>query len=161
WRQLRRWNLEGARLPAGTDVRFRRESAWQRYRKEIVGIGTVMLLLSLSVSALLVQAQRRRRAERSLRESEARMSLAANAANLGFWSWNVARDRIWATEHAWSMLRKAPRNDGTLDHLIEALHPVDRTRFRGAIEGSVATGKPFEMEYRVPLEDGSLRWVGA
>ena len=32
WRQLRRWGISEARVPAGTLVRFREPSAWDRYR---------------------------------------------------------------------------------------------------------------------------------
>jgi two-component system sensor kinase FixL len=34
---------------------------------------------------------------RKLRESEERMGLAANAANLGMWVWDIARDEVWGT----------------------------------------------------------------
>ena len=32
WRQLRRWGISEARVPAGTLVRFRELSAWERYK---------------------------------------------------------------------------------------------------------------------------------
>ena len=42
WRQLRRWGISEARVPAGTTVRFREPGLWERYRSYI--IGTVILL---------------------------------------------------------------------------------------------------------------------
>ena len=32
WRQLRRWGISESRIPAGTSIRFREPSAWDRYR---------------------------------------------------------------------------------------------------------------------------------
>jgi signal transduction histidine kinase len=63
WRQLRRWNLPESRLPPGSEVRYRPPSAWDQYRREILGALAVVLLQAALVVGLLVQAGRRRRAE--------------------------------------------------------------------------------------------------
>ena len=70
WRQLRRWGISEARVPAGTTVQFREPGLWERYRSYIVG--TIILLLSQTalIAGLVVQRVRRRRVEHSLRESE-------------------------------------------------------------------------------------------
>ena len=38
--------------------------------------------------------------ERALRESEERMSLVMDAANLGSWEWDADEDEIWGTINA-------------------------------------------------------------
>ncbi len=77
WRQLRRWGISEARVPAGTTVRFREPGLWDRYRTYI--IGTVILLLSQTalIALLLVQRVRRQRVEGALRVSEERFRLMA------------------------------------------------------------------------------------
>lgn len=72
WRQLRRWGLDDARLPPGAIVRFEEPSLWQQYRREIVAVIALLLLQLALIAALLLQARQRRRAEKSLRESEQR-----------------------------------------------------------------------------------------
>ena len=67
-RQLARWHLDARRLPAGTVVRFRELSAWERYRWWIVGAATLVLVQSVLIAALLVHRALRRRAERALAE---------------------------------------------------------------------------------------------
>ncbi len=37
WRQLRRWNISEARVPATAVVRFREAGAWEKYRLYIIG----------------------------------------------------------------------------------------------------------------------------
>jgi len=70
WRQLRRWGLSESRVPAGTLVRFREPSAWDRYKLYILGaLGVVFAQLALIVG-LLVQRSRRRRAEELVREGQ-------------------------------------------------------------------------------------------
>jgi signal transduction histidine kinase len=70
WRQLQRWGLS-ERLPAGAIVRFREPSTWERYRRYIIGASVVLVAQALVITALLVERQRRHRAERHLRRSEA------------------------------------------------------------------------------------------
>jgi PAS domain S-box-containing protein len=72
WRQLNRWGLDEANLPPGTIVRFAEPSLWQRYRREILAVLTVLVLQSALIAALLAQRRQRRFAEASLRESEDR-----------------------------------------------------------------------------------------
>jgi signal transduction histidine kinase len=76
WRQLRRWGISEARVPAGTLVRFREPSAWDRYKAYILGALAVVLAQSALIAGLLVQRARRRQAEMKLqaRERELRSS---------------------------------------------------------------------------------------
>jgi len=63
WRQLERWQLTDARVPAGTLVQFREPTAWQRDRDYIVAGAGLLLVQTLLLVALVLQAARRRRAE--------------------------------------------------------------------------------------------------
>ena len=71
WRQLRRWGISEARVPAGTTVRFRDPGLWERYRSYIIATAILLLLQTTLIAGLLVQRVRRRRVERALRDSEA------------------------------------------------------------------------------------------
>ena len=64
WRELHRWGISEARLPAGSTVLFREPTAWERYRNPIVLGVTVTSAQALLVVALLVNLSRRRRADR-------------------------------------------------------------------------------------------------
>src|SRR5262245_21067253 len=55
WRQLRRWGISEARVPAGTTVLFREPSSWERYRRYIIGALVLMLAQTLLIAALLAQ----------------------------------------------------------------------------------------------------------
>lgn len=75
-RQLRRWNLAEARLPAGSEVRFRGPSLWRDYRREVLGVLAALSVQALLIVGLLYQRRARRRAEVDSRQS---LSLAADA----------------------------------------------------------------------------------
>lgn len=96
-----------------------------------------------------------------LRDSEERMSLAAEAANLGMWVWDVGRDEVWMTDKGRALLGFAP--DTRLDRaaLIARVHPEDRAARDSAIRRALETKGEYSVEYRVVLSDGTLRWIGA
>jgi two-component system, LuxR family, sensor kinase FixL len=96
-----------------------------------------------------------------LRDSEERMSLAAEAANLSMWVWDVARDEVWMTDKGRALLGLAP--DIRLDRaaLLSRVHPEDRAARDSAIRHALKTKGEYSIEYRVVLPDGTLRWIGA
>ena len=73
WRQLRRWGISEARVPAGTVVRFRAASAWENYRVYIIAGIMVLLAQSGLIAGLLIQATRRQQAEAELLGKQAEL----------------------------------------------------------------------------------------
>jgi ABC-type uncharacterized transport system substrate-binding protein len=63
WRALKRWDIKENRLPPGCAVRFRPRSMWEEHQALIVFTGTVLLAQAVTIAALLVQRNQRRRAE--------------------------------------------------------------------------------------------------
>src|SRR4030095_2167222 len=70
-RQLQRWGISDDRLPAGSTVMFREPSLLREYRKYVLGAVAIFAVQLALIGGLLVQRIRRRRAEKSLRRSEA------------------------------------------------------------------------------------------
>jgi formate hydrogenlyase transcriptional activator len=50
------------------------------------------------VAQIFANALARKHADQALRESEERMTLAADAADLGVWGWNIAGNQVWGSE---------------------------------------------------------------
>ena len=40
------------------------------------------------------------------------------------------------------------------------MHPDDHAAHAAAIKKAIATKGDYELEYRVPLRDGGIRWIG-
>jgi signal transduction histidine kinase len=70
WRQLRRWNISEARVPAGTRVLFREPTVWDQYRAYVLGALALLVAQSALIGGLLVQRSRRRLAEERLVASQ-------------------------------------------------------------------------------------------
>lgn len=73
WRQLRRWGISERFVPAGVTVLFRQPTVFEEYRTYIFGTVGLVVLQSILIGGLLIQRARRRRAEQSLRESNAQI----------------------------------------------------------------------------------------
>jgi len=73
WRELRRWGIDTARVPAGTVIRFRDPTIWDRYRLYILAALALLLVQSGLIAGLLVQRARRHQAEVEVRRSQGRL----------------------------------------------------------------------------------------
>jgi two-component system, LuxR family, sensor kinase FixL len=160
WQALKGAQLSESRVPADAEVRLRPASLWETHRAFILVVGGAILFQAVLITGLVLERLWRRKAEASLRQSEERMSLAAKAANLGMWEWNLGHDEIWMTDKGRSMLGIAP--DASVDYaaLTMRVHPEDREAREAAIRCALEAHGEYAIEYRVVLPDGRLRWIG-
>lgn len=103
----------------------------------------------------------RKRADQALRESEAQMRLAADAAHIGLWAWDIAEDRIWGTDRARAIYGLPGSDPIDLQTFLNHLVPDDRERIAAAIRRSVREGGDYREEYRIRHPDGQVRWICA
>ncbi|PYK70000.1 MAG: PAS domain-containing sensor histidine kinase, partial [Verrucomicrobia bacterium] len=75
-------------------------------------------------------AQRFQASEAALRESEARINLAANAANFGLWLWNIRDDKLSVTEKWRKLFGFSESEPVTFGRLLQVVHPEDRERMK-------------------------------
>jgi signal transduction histidine kinase len=69
WQQLQRWNISKNRLPPGAVIRFREPSQWELHRWTILSGLALFLFEAALIAVLVVQLQKRRKAEAVARES--------------------------------------------------------------------------------------------
>ena len=158
-RQLQRWQLSDANLPAGTVVSFREKTLWDEHRYLILSVLAALGLQSAFLAYVLVQNRRRRIAERSLAENEERMAFAAASTNTGLWQFETEDKPIWATNHCRSMFGLAENTPLSLDTLRNSIHPDDRRAFVRAIRAAASSGHPTDGEFRVVSPSGETRWI--
>ncbi len=118
-----------------------------------------ILMAATPLILLAVAIADERRSKEALRISEARMSLAAESAQLAMWDWDVANDKVWIEDKGMFGFEAGV----TVDHstLAGRVHPEDRAAREAAYEHALATGVSYESEFRVILPNGSVRWVAA
>jgi len=99
--------------------------------------------------------------ETALRESEQQMSLAASAAELAMWMWDIPRDEIWTTNKGRALYGVAHSEKINLKRFLDTLHPEDRDAVREAVAEAVNGAGEYEREYRIVLPTGETRWIAA
>jgi|GEM_PF-674696 len=93
-----------------------------------------------------------------LRENQERMTLAFDAAKVGFWDWNIVTgEQVWSanTKKQLGLPEDCPT---TFDVLMNAIHSDDRGVMQAAIKAAISDPGDYEVEYRTVWPDGSLHW---
>ena len=98
---------------------------------------------------------------RDLRTREQQIALAAEAANLGFWFHEFARNEIWANDQ-WRALFGFDKSERLhLDNFYQRLHPDDRELTRQMLTKAIQGDGRYQAEYRALLPDGHMRWIAS
>jgi two-component system sensor histidine kinase/response regulator len=100
----------------------------------------------------------RREAESKLTEANERFAVAAEAASLAFWDFDVETRSVRWNDEMFRRLRGLARTEGEPDPpRFEHLHADDRARIEGELLAAAAGTGSFDTEYRVVLPDGRMR----
>ena len=102
-------------------------------------------------------------AERSLRESEAKLKDAQRVAHLGYWTWHIKTgQREWSDEIYRLFGVDKDRFTGDFGKAVmEAIHPDDRPIVERAYLSVIRDKNPVSMEFRVIWPDGSVHTISA
>ena len=158
WRELQRWGINEADLPAGSLIEFRQPGVWEQYQGYFVSAALLVGLQSALIATLLVQQRRRERAERDLRVSEERFRRLANGLPVMVWTArpDTTLDFVNDTIAAFTGLPV----DELLDNgWLQHIHPDDVDRCQAIYLPAVEARRPFHMEYRLRRADGGYAWV--
>ena len=98
--------------------------------------------------------------EAALGESQRRLGIAAQAADVGVWVYEAARDEMWISDRIRER-RGLTADRVSLEKFLAAVHPEDRDVLRVAFQEAIRTCGGFEREYRVVDRDGQQHWISA
>ncbi|MFD1141227.1 PAS domain S-box protein [Larkinella insperata] len=99
--------------------------------------------------------------EAALRSSEERFRLAAQASQLYAWEVDLVRRTVWFSEAAPSVLGYTdfPPEWGDPSTVINAIHPDDQERVRGAILTAIVGNGELTVTFRNLTASGAYLWV--
>src|SRR5262245_58901381 len=122
-----------------------------------------MAVLGIQGAFIVVLLENRRRARRAhadLLASEPRMGLAADAADLYCWVWEIPSDQVWTTGTGRNALDWRPSRPLTFEQVMERVHPDDRESMRQALQQSLEGRGDYEVDYSL-VSGGDTRWLAA
>ena len=94
-----------------------------------------------------------------LRERDARISLAAESADLAFWVLYPDDTPAWMSEKGRLMYGFDSNLRLTCDLILSRVHPDDRPKVKAEYDRAAALYGTFESEHRLLLPHGRTRWV--
>jgi len=96
-----------------------------------------------------------------LQESEHRLELAAEAAQLGVWIRDLKTDELWASNKWRSLFGFSSSEPLNFSLLMQRLHLYDRDDVSHALNKAIEEAGSYELEYRVVLPGKQIRWISS
>jgi PAS domain S-box-containing protein len=129
------------------------------YRQETRGPRPEETRLTEIATHIAGIAIERQRQQEILREREARISLAAESAELAFWILYPEQNAAWMSEKGRLIYGFDSKLPLTCDLILSRVHPDERAAIKTAYDRSCALYGTFESEHRLLLPYGKTRWV--
>jgi two-component system cell cycle sensor histidine kinase/response regulator CckA len=111
-------------------------------------------------SSLPLSSEENRWLEHRLSLAERQLAELQHVAQIGFWEWDVAQDKITWSDQLCEIFGCRPEDfAGSYHGYLALYHPDDRDRGRATIEATFRTGQPFEFEHRILRANGEVRHI--
>lgn len=124
--------------------------------KEVEIAGSLLKIFAGRASAEL----ERERAEKTLQESEPRLSEAQQIARIGSWEWDIIKNKMCYSDAVYCIFGLSSQEFGdTYDAFLDRIHPDDSAFVRESIDKALSERKPYDIKYRITLKDNTIRFI--
>ncbi len=101
-----------------------------------------------------------KKAEAALAESDARLRLALESAQMGVWELDLKTRRVaWDEAHHRLYGLTPDQFAGTAEGFYQFVLPEDRESIQAATRAAIESRSPFGVEFRICRADGEVRWM--
>jgi diguanylate cyclase (GGDEF)-like protein/PAS domain S-box-containing protein len=131
-----------------------REIEWNAQPiRDAQGAVTALLAIGLDVTA-------RKALEHTIHSSAERLNEAQHLARVGSWELDLISGELnWSDEVFRILEMDKAQFDGTYAAFLDAIHPDDREAVHQAYTVSLVTRAPYEINHRLLMSDGRIKWV--
>jgi PAS domain-containing protein len=98
--------------------------------------------------------------EQTLTETAKHLEQAQTISQLGNWSFGLKDNTTTWSRQMYVMFRVDPASfTPTFDSFMKAVHKEDRALVESALKAALTTGTPHQLEHRVVLTGGQVKWL--
>ncbi len=102
----------------------------------------------------------KKRSELQLIQTNRKLKTAQKLAKLGYWESNLKTQKLFWSENVYHIFGLSSDSfDPTPESFLEIVHPEDRELFVTTREHAIKENIPFNLEHRLLLANGSVKWV--
>ncbi len=96
----------------------------------------------------------------SLEESRTRHNESQRIAKLGHWSLDIVNNNLQWSDEVFLIFSTDPESfPATYEGFLDLIHPEDRDMVNHTYTESLKTRRPYAIDHRLLLPDGSIKWV--
>lgn len=118
------------------------------------------LALKKANDELQKEVAERKRMEESLRKSQISLANAQRIARMGNWEWDIVKNALAWSDEVYRIFGREPKTFVVnVEVFLDLIHPDDREFVKRSIHEAIYERKPYRIDHRIPLPDGSLRFV--
>ena len=109
---------------------------------------------------IAIDISERKKTEALLRDREAQLREAQRLGHMGSWHLDLVGNRLEWSDEVFRIFEIDPQRFGaSYDAFLQAIHPDDREMVNQAYSNSLRTGRPYEVEHRLQMPDGRIKFV--
>jgi PAS domain S-box-containing protein len=101
----------------------------------------------------------RENALNALKDRESKLKSAQQIAKLGYWQRNIVTETLFWSSEVYKILGIDKTIKPSFELLISAIHPEDIDAFMKERYAVISDKKEMDLEHRILLKDGSIKWV--
>lgn len=151
---------EGRRAGYDIDYRLRRPDGaeiWLRSLAEQLKDAEGKVVGAFGV---LQDISERKNAEADLRRAHQSLANAQRIAHVGNWSRNMTTGDVFCSDEVYRIFGFQPGSlTFTFERMLDCVHPADRDMLLKGIQQTTEHPAPFQVDHRIILPDGSVRFV--
>lgn len=103
---------------------------------------------------------RLRASEQALQSTTTQLEEAQRLAGLGHWALDLRSQTLQWSAEIYRMSERSPESfPPSYQNFLDAVHPDDRERVHQTYTRSLQERAPFEVEHRLCMADGRIKWV--
>src|SRR6201981_2901518 len=137
-------------------------SSWRRSRKLLAEAHGALYARDAERTTALERANEDlKRAQAELQRRWQYLAEAQRLSHSGTFGWKVSSGELVWSDETYRILGFARETNPTLDLVFDRIHPEDLVRVRELSDRAAQNGMDLDVEHRILLPDGAIRYVHA